>query len=99
MDHNSQNVENIVFVGNSKPTMKYITAIVTISHKRIPEIIVRARGNAISKAVDVVEKVRHQFLPDLQIKNINIGTDKIKSLRGPTYVSTIEIILKNPSNT
>ncbi|MHA1649444.1 MAG: DNA-binding protein Alba [Candidatus Helarchaeota archaeon] len=97
MNHNKQNFDNIVFVGNSKPPMKYVTAIVTISHQHKPEIIIRARGNAISKAVDVVEMVRRQFLPDLQIKNIAIGTEKMKSHRGLIYVSTIEIILENPN--
>ncbi len=89
--------DNIVLVGNFKSTMKYITAVVTISHQRKPEIIIRARGNAISKAVDVVEKVRNQFLPELQIKNIEIGTDRLKSPRGLTHISTIEIILNNPN--
>ncbi|MHA1131611.1 MAG: DNA-binding protein Alba [Candidatus Helarchaeota archaeon] len=97
MSHISEDDDNVVLIGNFKSTMKYITAIVTISHQRKPEIIIRARGNAISKAVDVVEKVRHQFLPELQIKNIEIGTDRIRSSRGFTHISTIEITLKNPN--
>ena len=98
MNHSSEALDNTIFVGNSKPIMKYITAIVTISHqhRQNHEIIVRARGKAISKAVDVVQNVRTQFLPDLKIKDISIGTDKVRSPHGISHVSTIKIILSNP---
>ena len=99
MNHNSDALDNTIFVGNSKPIMNYITAVVTISHKykQNREIIVRARGKAISKAVDVVQNVRTQFLPDLQIKDITIGTDEVRSSHGISHVSTIKIILSNPT--
>jgi len=40
------------------------------------EIILRARGRAIAKAVDVAEIARNRFLKDLRISNIAIGTEK-----------------------
>jgi DNA-binding protein len=57
---------------------------------------VKARGRAISRAVDAVEVVRRRFLPDVKVKNINIGTQKLAPFEEggtPTNVSTIEITL------
>jgi len=49
--------ENIVFVG-SKPLMSYIVAAVTQLNRNPDEVILKARGRAISRAVDVAEVLR-----------------------------------------
>ena len=55
----------------------------------------KARGRAISKAVDIVEMVRNRFMPDLKVKEIKIGTDEITMKEGGTRrVSSIEIVLE-----
>jgi DNA-binding protein len=41
-----------------------------------------ARGRAISKAVDVVEVVRNQFISDLEVKDISIDTEQLESEDG-----------------
>ncbi len=79
-----------------KPVMNYVLACITLFHNGVPEISVKARGRAISRAVDVVEIVRRRFLPDVKIKNVGIGTEQVTpsgedSL--PINVSTIEIVL------
>ena len=57
------------------------------------EVAVKARGRAISRAVDVAEIVRKRFLPDVDVKDIKISTEQIESEQGTANVSAIEIIL------
>mgnify|MGYP006268616179 FL=1 len=88
---------NAVLIGR-KPAMNYVLACITLYHGGAGEVKVKARGRAISRAVDVVEIVRRRFLPDVKIKGIDIGTQQLPARegeegRGPTNVSTIEITL------
>ena len=88
--------ENIVYVG-SKPVMTYVTAILS-SFKDNPEgVVVKARGRAISTAVDAAEVTRTRFMTDLK-PSVNIGTEKLPGTEGGTRnVSFIEITLsKSP---
>ncbi|KZX16506.1 DNA/RNA-binding protein albA [Methanobrevibacter cuticularis] len=86
--------ENIVYIGN-KPVMNYVLAVVTQMNNGAPEVILKARGRAISRAVDVAEIVRNRFIPDMDIENIDISTEEIAGSDGAnTNVSTIEIHLK-----
>lgn len=86
--------DNIVFIGN-KPVMNYVLAIVTQFNNGAKEISIKARGKAISRAVDAVEVSRNRFMPQTKIKDIKIGTEKIAAERGESNVSTIEIVLEN----
>ena len=52
--------ENIVYIGN-KPVMNYVLAVVTQMNGGAPEVVLKARGRAISRAVDVAEIVRNRF--------------------------------------
>jgi DNA-binding protein len=86
---------NSVLIGR-KPVMNYVLACITLFHGDAPEVNIKARGKAISRAVDVAEVVRRRFLPDVKVKTIDIGTDHIASFEEggtPSNVSTIEIIL------
>jgi len=86
---------NSVLIGR-KPVMNYVLACITLFHGGAGEINVKARGRAISRAVDVVEIVRRRFLPDVKVKNIDIGTEQVAPNEEggtPTNVSTIEITL------
>jgi DNA-binding protein len=86
---------NDVLIGR-KPVMNYVLACITLFHGGADEIYVKARGRAISRAVDVVEVVRRRFMPDVQVKNIGIGTDQLAPREeggSPSNVSTIEITL------
>jgi DNA-binding protein len=86
---------NSVLIGR-KPVMNYVLACITLFHGGANEIMVKARGRAISRAVDVVEVTRRKFLPDVKVKKIGIGTDQLSPIEeggSPTNVSTIEITL------
>jgi len=87
---------NSVLIGR-KPVMNYVLACITLFHGGAEEINIKARGRAISRAVDVVEVVRRRFLPDVKVKNVGIGTEQLAPIEeggSPTNVSTIEITLK-----
>lgn len=84
--------ENVVFIG-VKPVMNYVLAVITQFNQGINEITLKARGKAISRAVDVAEIVRNRFLPTMVVKNISIGTETMQAEGGNTNVSTIEIVL------
>jgi DNA-binding protein len=88
--------ENTVLIG-AKPVMNYVLACITLFHSGAKEVSVKARGRAISRAIDVVEVVRRRFLPDVKVKSVGIGTDQLASQDGGnelTNVSSIEIILQ-----
>lgn len=87
---------NSVLIGR-KPVMNYVLACITFFHSGVKEVSVKARGRAISRAIDVVEVVRRRFLPDVKVARIGIGTDQLSTQdegRGMTNVSTIEIVLE-----
>ena len=85
--------ENVIFVGN-KPPMSYVLAIVTQFNSGSNDVIVKARGRAISRAVDAAEITRNRFVTDAKVKDIVIGTEAITNEEGRTSnVSSIEITL------
>ena len=85
--------ENTIFVGN-KPPMSYVLAVVTQFNGGSDEVIIKARGRAISRAVDTAEITRNRFVQDAKIKEIIIGTESITNEEGRnSNVSSIEIIL------
>ena len=77
-----------------KPTMNYVVACVTIFNTGVPEVMVRARGQSITKAVEVVDMLRRAFLKNVTIESVDIGTEEIKRDDGSiASLSTIEIML------
>jgi DNA-binding protein len=83
-----------VFVG-LKPVMSYVTAIIMHLNSGNKEVTVKARGNAISKAVDVVEVARRRFFEGkLRIKEVSIGTEVLGQENERRNVSTMEIKLE-----
>jgi DNA-binding protein len=84
---------NIVYIGR-KPVMAYCMAVMSAMRSANSEAILMARGRAISTAVDVAEVVRNQYMSNLIIKDISIGTEQFPNIEGGTRnVSTIKIIL------
>ena len=85
--------ENVIYVG-SKPPMSYVLAVVTQFNSGSDEVIIKARGRAISTAVDAAEITRNRFVTEAKVKEIKIGTESITNEEGRTSnVSTIEICL------
>jgi DNA-binding protein len=84
---------NVLYIG-SKPVMSYVLAVMTMLNYQSGDLIIKARGRAISRAVDTAEIARNRFIRDLKVKNITIGTESIKGEHGESLnVSSIEIIL------
>lgn len=85
---------NAVLVGR-RPVMSYVLACITLLQGGANEVYIKARGRAISRAVDVIEIVKRRFMQDVQVKEIKIGTEQITSEESsaPINVSTIEITL------
>jgi len=86
----------VIFVGN-KPPMSYVLAIITaLSSGANKEITLKARGRAITTAVDVAEITRNRFVKDLKVSKIAIGTAEMPPREGENrtrMVSTMEITL------
>jgi DNA-binding protein len=87
--------DNNVFIGG-KPFMNYVTAVVMqFTTKNTPEVIVKARGKFISRAVDVAEVASKRFLTgQVAVKDIKINSEEFQNKEGrDVRVSTIEIAL------
>ena len=87
--------DNNIFIGG-KPFMNYVTGVVMqFTTKNANEVIIKARGKFISRAVDVAEVAGKRFLEgsvstrDIKIDSEEFKTDEGKDIR----VSTIEITL------
>ncbi|MCL4383157.1 MAG: DNA-binding protein Alba [Candidatus Marsarchaeota archaeon] len=92
----NRNEENIVYVGK-KPAMNYVLAVVTQFNNGMKEVTIKARGNAISRAVDVKEIVVNRFLPNTKEVSIKTSSEEISNEDGTTSkVSAIQIVLAKP---
>ncbi len=92
---NDQSNQNNVFVGR-RPTMNYVMATMMVLN-RGDECTVKARGRAISHAVDVCEILRNRFLKGTEYGDIILGTEELEGEGGQkNNVSSIEITLKPP---
>jgi DNA-binding protein len=85
--------DNTILVGRKSP-MNYVLAVITQFTNGAKEVNIKARGRAISRAVDVAEIVRRRFLQDVKVSDIQIGTEEREvPERGKVNVSTISIKL------
>ena len=88
---------NIVYIGR-KPIMSYVLAVMThLNSSNAQDVIIKARGRAITTAVDVAEVTRRRFINNISVDTIAIGTEEMKQEDGSTRsVSTMEIKLTLP---
>lgn len=89
-------LDNSIFVGG-KPFMNYVTGIVIqFTVKEAKEVIIKARGKFIARAVDISEVTTKRFLVDqVSVNDIKIDSEEVQNKEGKTVrVSIIEIILK-----
>jgi DNA-binding protein len=88
---------NIIFIGE-KPFMNYVTGVITqFQIKKQNEVVIKARGKFISRAVDVAEVSAKKFLKDekIRVKNIVINSEEFENKEGKKVnVSTIDITLE-----
>ncbi len=82
---------NVVFIGK-KSTMNYVLAVVTQFNSGLSEVTIKARGRAISKAVDVQQIVANKFITALRNKEIRLSTESMLNEDGThSRVSAIQI--------
>ncbi|VVB81055.1 DNA/RNA-binding protein Alba [uncultured archaeon] len=88
--------DNNIFIG-SKPFMNYVTGVVMqFTTNQASEVVIKARGKFISRAVDVAEVAAKRFLVNsIAVGNINVNSEEFTNREGrQVRVSTIEIALK-----
>jgi len=87
--------EHTVFIG-PKPFMNYVTGVVMqFTTQSAKEVVVKARGKFISRAVDVAEVAAKRFLENgVKVKTIAIDSEEFENKEGKQIrVSSIEITL------
>ncbi len=83
---------NAVLVGK-KDTMNYVLAAIRLFTEGASEVVIRARGRNICKAVDAAERVR-STLKDVKISDVKIYSEEVEGEDGrKRRVSAIEIVL------
>ncbi len=87
--------DNSIFIGG-KPFMNYVTGVVMqFTTKNADEVIIKARGKFISRAVDVAEVSCKRFLDNtVVVTDIKIDSEEFENKEGrQVRVSTIDITL------
>ena len=63
---------NTIYVG-TKPAMSYVLAVIThFNESNTKTASLKARGRAITTAIDVVEIVRRKFMKDLKVEKLKL---------------------------
>lgn len=90
----AQHQSNTIFVGK-KPVMSYVLACLTLLQNGNVDITLKARGRSIATAVDAAQILTKRFLPNVKVKNIEIGTEMVKNEEtgATSNVSSMEIQL------
>lgn len=82
-----------IYVGK-KSVMNYVLAALLQFDSGAKEVVLKARGRAISKAVDVAEIIKRRLLEDkVEVKDVKIGTELVGEGENARNVSIIEIVL------
>jgi len=86
--------EAVILIGKKSP-MNYVLACLTAFHEGAGEVVIKARGQSISNAVDVAEIVRRKFMTTAKVRDITISTEEIPlpENQGTRRVSAIAIRL------
>ena len=87
--------DNNIFIGG-KPFMNYVTGVVMqFTTKNADDVVIKARGKFISRAVDVAEVASKRFLDGaVAVKDIKIDSEEFKNKEEKDIrVSIIEITL------
>jgi len=86
--------EAVVYVGK-RPAFKYVGACLSLFHSGHERVKVMARGLAIPKAIEVVERMRNHFMKDIIVERVDLGSEVLVREGGtPKRVSVISITLR-----
>lgn len=85
---------NAVLVGR-KPVRNYVAAVMRLfADEGMREVVVKARGSNVYKAVETVEMFKMLFRGSVVVKSISIGSELVEAPGGESKrVSSIEIVL------
>jgi len=70
-------VDSYTVLVGGKPTMNYVLACLTLFHRGADEVVLRARGRAINKAVDAALLVMNRFMTGVKAKKVDVGTERL----------------------
>jgi len=82
-----------VLIGK-KPVMNYVLACLTLLQNGSSLITLKARGRAISKAVDTAQILIKRFATDVKVKSISIDTEQVKSTETGTMINVSSILIE-----
>ena len=83
------NVEESIVVGR-KPIIDYVLSAVVLFNQGADRVIVKGKGEEISKAVDVVNSILERIGDTVKVKDVKIGSSNVKG----RLTSFIEIVLE-----
>lgn len=85
--------ENEILIG-SKDFLRYVRSVQFLFDKKgIKNVVLKARGTNIIKAVNIALASKNKFIKDLNIGKITIGSDTFDKEGKEIYVSNMEIVL------
>ena len=86
--------DNTIYIGK-KETMSYVMALMTQMNEGSDEGVIKARGRAISKAVDTAEIATRRFMDNIEITDIVTDTEELDNREGDgtVNVSSIKITI------
>lgn len=84
--------DNTIYIGR-KPAMSYVMATLATFNNDNETVHLKARGRAITTAVDVAEITRNRYMTGMEHPDITIGTEQVEDDRGTRNVSTMTIVL------
>ena len=85
--------KDVVYVGK-KDLMTYVMSVLSRFQKDAKKVTVKARGRAISRAVDIAEVTRNRFMQNIKVSTIQIGSKAVEREGRNFNVSEIEIVLE-----
>ncbi len=87
---------NVIYVGQ-RPADSYAFNGIMLFGNGADEVVIKARGMAIKRAVDVAEIIRKRMedmmKTEIKYKDVRISTEKVQRENGERNVSAIEIVL------
>jgi len=75
--------------------MSYVLACLTLFQNGTGDVTLKARGRAISKAVDTAQIITKRFVPGATVKSVELATEQVKNAESGALsnVSSMEIRL------
>ena len=74
--------------------MNYVLACLTLFQNGTADITLKARGRAISKAVDAAQILTKRFVPDVTVKSIDINTEMVKSIESGAMNNVSSMVIR-----